>query len=76
MDAIECGIVKIPRVPVSDNALGYKMPVWRKLWPEIREDLPKKGAKKAVSLDPEALPEKLLGALHALYEHYEKIFEQ
>lgn len=76
MDAIECGIVKIPRVPVSDNALGYKMPVWRKLWPEIRDDLPKKGAKKTVSLDPETLPEKLLGALHALYEHYEKIFEQ
>jgi type III restriction enzyme len=74
MDAIESGIVKIPRVPVSDNSLGYDMPVWRKLWPEIRDDMPRKGAKKAGPLDPEKLPTKLLGALHALYEHYEASF--
>lgn len=71
IDAIESGIVKIPRVPVSDNSLGLEMPVWRRLWPEIREDMPRKGAKKAGRLDLEDLPEKLLGALHGLYEHYE-----
>ena len=73
IDAIESGIVKIPRVPVSDNSLGYEMPVWRKLWPEIREDMPKKGAKKAGKLDIEELPEKLLGALHGLYDHYKEL---
>lgn len=80
MDAIECGIVKIPRVPVSDNALNLPMPAWRNLWEEIRGDMPKygrasaKGKEKAKTNTPDALPEKLLGALHALYEHYEKTF--
>ena len=69
MDAIECGIVKIPRVPVSDNALGYKMPVWRKLWPEIREDLPKKRGKKGGLARSRSAPGEAQGALHALYEH-------
>lgn len=71
LDAIESGIVKIPRVPVTDNSLGYEMPVWRRLWPEIRDDMPKAGAKKAGPLPVSDIPEKLLGALHGLYEHYE-----
>jgi type III restriction enzyme len=32
IDAIECGIVKLPRVPVSDNAVNANMPVFRNLW--------------------------------------------
>ena len=32
MDAIECGIVKLPRVPVADNIPGQEMPMFRKLW--------------------------------------------
>ena len=36
MDAIESGIVKIPRVPVSDNASGDDLPVFRDLWEVIR----------------------------------------
>ena len=32
MDAIESGIVKIPRVPVDDNALLESRPVFRELW--------------------------------------------
>ena len=76
MDAIECGIVKIPRVPVADNSLGYDMPVWRELWDEIRADMPKKGRDKQDNLNPQDLPIKLLGTLHALYEHYEKTYEQ
>src|SRR4051812_30807847 len=80
MDAIECGIVKVPRVPVSDNALGLAMPAWRNLWHEIRgsDGLPKEGRRtkrqKGETPDPEKLPEKLLGALHALYEHYQETF--
>ena len=29
MDAIECGIVKLPRVPVADNVPGDEMPKFR-----------------------------------------------
>ena len=31
MDAIECGIVKLPRVPVADNIPGGEMPKFRNL---------------------------------------------
>ena len=75
MDAIECGIVKLPRVPVADNIPGGEMPKFRNLWEHIREDMPKKGRGKASHLDPLSLPVDLLTALEALYGHYEKIFE-
>jgi hypothetical protein len=74
MDAIECGIVKLPRVPVADNIPGNEAPVFRNLWENIRADMPKKGRGKAARLDPLALPEKLQTALEALYGHYEKTF--
>ena len=32
MDAIECGIVKLPRVPVAENITGNEMPMFRNLW--------------------------------------------
>ncbi|OOY26523.1 hypothetical protein BMI90_17600 [Thioclava sp. L04-15] len=35
MDAIECGIVKLPRVPVADNLPGQPEPLYRKLWDAI-----------------------------------------
>lgn len=35
MDAIECGIVKLPRVPVADNIPGAEMPIYRELWKHI-----------------------------------------
>ena len=44
MDAIECGIVKLPRVPVADNIPGNELPMFRNLWEHIRkEQCPKKG---------------------------------
>ena len=75
MDAIECGIVKLPRVPVADNIPGAEMPVFRQLWKHIGKDMPKKkrGQKSA---DPLQLPTKLQTALDALYGHYEQTFEQ
>ncbi len=75
MDAIECGIVKLPRVPVADNIAGGDMPKFRNLWEHIRQDMPKKGRGKAASLDPLQIPVPLQTALHALYGHYEKTFE-
>lgn len=75
MDAIECGIVKLPRVPVSDNIVGAEVPVFRNLWENISKDMPKKGRGKGEVLDPLMLPTKLQTALQALYGHYEKTFE-
>ena len=75
MDAIESGIVKIPRVPVSDNASGDDLPVFRDLWGVIRGKMPKKGkGKNAAPLDPLRLPPELLTALDALYADYERTF--
>jgi type III restriction enzyme len=50
MDAIECGIVKLPRVPVADNIPGGTMPMFRNLWEHIRK-MPKKGRARR-ELDP------------------------
>jgi type III restriction enzyme len=75
MDAIECGIVKLPRVPVAENIPGNEMPMFRNLWENIRKDMPKKGRGKAAVLDPLALPTRLQTALQALYGHYEKTFK-
>ena len=75
MDAIECGIVKLPRVPVADNIPGGDMPKFRNLWEHIRSDMPKRGRGKAKTLDPLSLPIQLQTALDALYGHYQKTFE-
>ena len=75
MDAIECGIVKLPRVPVADNIPGAEMPMFRNLWEHIRAKMPKKGRGKAEGLNPLDLPTQLQTALQALYGHYEKTFE-
>ena len=74
MDAIECGIVKLPRVPVAENIPGDEMPVYRNLWENIRKDMPKKGRGQGEELDPLKLPTRLQTALQALYGHYEKTF--
>lgn len=74
MDAIECGIVKLPRVPVAENIPGDELPVFRNLWENIRKDMPKKGRGANQELDPLKLPTRLQTALQALYGHYEKTF--
>ncbi len=75
MDAIECGIVKLPRVPVADNIPGGEMPKFRNLWEHIRTRMPKKGRGKAKNLDPLSLPVELQTALEALYGHYKKTYD-
>jgi type III restriction enzyme len=75
MDAIECGIVKLPRVPVAENIPGNEMPMFRNLWENIRKDMPKKGRGQGEELDPLKLPTRLQTALQALYGHYEKTFK-
>lgn len=76
MDAIECGIVKLPRVPVADNIPGEQVPVFRNLWEHIRGDMPRSGRRRAGNLDPLSLPATLQTALEALYGHYRRTFEQ
>ena len=75
MDAIECGIVKLPRVPVAENIPGDEMPMYRNLWENIRKDMPKKGRNQGGELDPLKLPTRLQTALQALYGHYDKTFK-
>nr|MBP8294638.1 DEAD/DEAH box helicase family protein [Burkholderiales bacterium] len=75
MDAIECGIVKLPRVPVAENIPGDELPVYRNLWENIRKDMPKKGRGSGGELDPLKLPTRLQTAIEALYGHYEKTFK-
>ena len=75
MDAIECGIVKLPRVPVADNIPGGEMPKFRNLWECIGKRMPKKGRGKNKTLDPLSLPVELQTALEALYGHYDKTFD-
>ena len=75
MDAIESGIVKLPRVPVADNIPNSEMPTFRNLWQHIGSKMPKKGRGKAASLDPLSIPVELQTALQALYGHYARTFE-
>ncbi|MGB5096608.1 MAG: DEAD/DEAH box helicase family protein [Porticoccaceae bacterium] len=74
MDAIECDIVKLPRVPIAENIPGNEMPMFRNLWEHIGKRMPKKGRGKAGQLDPLSIPVELQTALQALYGHYEKTF--
>ena len=78
MDAIECGIVKTPRLPVLDDAVAGDMPKYRALYANLPFDaLPRTGRRNAsATLDPEELPELLRGALEALYRHYEETFRE
>ena len=74
IDAIEAGIVKVPRVPVADDSVTGEQPTYRDLWLRIREDLPKKGRRtQPVGGEPN-LPVELQGALHSLYSNYEKYY--
>jgi type III restriction enzyme len=75
MDAIECGIVKLPRVPVADNIPGDEMPRFRNLWEHIGKKMPKKGRGQYGTLDPLSIPVELQTALEALYGHYAKTHE-
>jgi type III restriction enzyme len=70
MDAIECGIVKLPRVPIIDNIPGGDTPMFRDLWPVIGKKL-----KKGSTIGPQQLPAELLTAIDALYGHYVKTVE-
>jgi type III restriction enzyme len=76
IDAIESGIVKVPRVPVSDDAMQGELPVYRDIWLRIRDELPKKGRSSTDEAGDPRLPKELEGALDSLYGNYEKYYRQ
>ena len=76
IDAIESGIIKVPRVPVADNTANGERPVYRNLWPLISKQLPKgRRTKQNESGEPQ-LPKELESALRTLYGHYENAYSQ
>lgn len=76
VDAIEAGIVKIPRVPVDDNT-GALIPKYFRLWEEINKALP---ASERQTIRRRAKPEAVLreaeGALATLASEWKKTFEE
>jgi type III restriction enzyme len=74
IDAIEAGIVKVPRVPVADDSMTGEQPTYRDLWLRIREHLPRKGRKTDEVVGEPKLPVELQGALLSLYGNYEKYY--
>ncbi len=75
VDAIESGIVKIPRVPVDDNT-GALIPKYFRLWEHINQQLP---ASERQTARRRAKPESVLreaeGALTTLASEWKKTFE-
>lgn len=75
VDAIESGIVKIPRVPVDDNS-GQPIPKYFQLWKTINESLP--ASEKATQRrkpKPESIFRESEGALATLASEWKKTFE-
>lgn len=76
VDAIECGIVKIPRVPVDDNS-GQPDPKYFHLWKKINESLPaSERATQRRKPKPESIFREAEGALTTLGSEWKKTFEE
>ncbi len=71
MDAIESGIVKVPRTPVDDDA-DHDLVTYLRLWDFIGDKLPKRAAKAQV--DNWIPPPELEGALDSLHRSYARAF--
>ncbi|WP_409349974.1 BPTD_3080 family restriction endonuclease [Rathayibacter soli] len=75
MDAIESGIVKVPRLPVDDNAEGDQVS-YLHLWDQIKDDLPKRATSAVGEPGTWIMPAALEGALRSLYSSYERSFSR
>lgn len=69
MDAIESGIVKVPRPPVDDDAKDDQV-VYLNLWDNIQPPLPKRVRRSELSVADWTIPVTLEGALQSLYRSY------
>ncbi len=76
MDALECGIVKLPRIPVDDSSPERdQWPIFRRLWEHIRRDMPANRRTKGPAYSVDNLPMMLRSAILTLYGHYKKTYE-
>lgn len=78
LDAIESGIVKVPRLPTLDDRVAGELPLFRNVYARVKDKLPKKGRGKQAegALNPHNIPALLASALDALYDHYAKTFTE
>ncbi|GAA2072806.1 DEAD/DEAH box helicase family protein [Aeromicrobium halocynthiae] len=74
MDAIESGIVKVPRLPVDDDAAGDEV-AYRDLWEDVGPELGKRKLKD-VAITDWVMPTRLEGALRSLYANYGAAWRQ
>jgi type III restriction enzyme len=75
-DAIECGIVKVPRVPVDDDT-GALIPKYFRLWEHINRALPpgeRQTARRRAK--PESVLREAQGALATLSSEWKRTFEE
>jgi type III restriction enzyme len=72
MDAIESGIVKVPRIPVDDDAASEQV-IYLRLWDNIQPPLPKRRTAKVTDPTQDWVPPQTLeGAMRSLYRSYER----
>jgi len=76
IDAIESGVVKVPRVPVADDSMTGEGVAYRNLWVRIADELPKRGRRTSDDTGEPRLPGELEGALRTLYGNYEKAYRR
>ena len=81
MDALECGIVKLPRIPIDDNLSSMsELPKYRELWKNICEQDKSvrslRGKGKGGTYDPQKIPNLLQTAIRVLYKGYEDTYNR
>jgi len=76
VDAIECGVVKIPRVPVDDDSMAL-IPEYFRLWEHINKNLePSERQTARRRAKPEAVLREAEGALTMLASEWKRMFEK
>jgi type III restriction enzyme len=70
MDAIESGIVKVPRVPTRDDVIETNEPIFRHIYKHVRKELSRRGRRSGGEMAVSDLPPQLDAALMALYRDY------
>ena len=75
MDAIESGIVKVPRLPVDDDSPTDTL-TYRNIWDNVGDRLPKRKPQVDAATGLWPIPDTLEGALRSLYRSYAKAFAE
>ena len=75
IDAIESGIVKVPRVPTADDLPKESATVMLRLWDGVKDELPKGKAAKLTVREDLTIPKNLEQALNLLYGSYERTLD-